>query len=133
MKRVVNTILQLFDYLPQNTIVIAATNQKDMIDDALLRRFDNVIEFTLPDEKDIKKLVSLTLQNGKFTFDSKIKANKIIKDSIGLSYYSIQKSLINAIKRSLFAKNDTQHIISEKISTTIWKELIDIEKATLGK
>lgn len=133
MKRVVNTILQLFDYLPQNTIVIAATNQKDMIDDALLRRFDNVIEFTLPDEKDIKKLVSLTLQNGKFTFDSKIKANKIIKDSIGLSYYSIQKSLINAIKRSLFAKNDTQHIISEKISTSIWKELIEIEKATLGK
>ena len=38
MKRVVNTILQLFDYLPQSSIVIAATNQQDRIDEALLRR-----------------------------------------------------------------------------------------------
>ena len=133
MKRVVNTILQLFDYLPQSTIVIAATNQKDMIDDALLRRFDNVIEFALPTEKDIKKLVDLTLQNGKFVFDSKVKANQIIKESSGLSYYSIQKSLINAIKRSLFAKKQTEHFVSGKISTSIWKELILNEKSTLIK
>lgn len=51
MKRVVNTILQPIDYLPQNSIVIAATNQKDMLDDALLRRFDFSIEFGLPNEK----------------------------------------------------------------------------------
>lgn len=133
MKRVVNTILQLFDYLPQSTIVIAATNQKDMIDDALLRRFDNVIEFALPTEKDIKKLVDLTLQNGKFVFDSKVKANQIIKESFGLSYYSIQKSLINAIKRSLFAKKQTEHFVSGKISTSIWKELILNEKSALIK
>jgi len=131
MKRVVNTILQLFDYLPQSTIVIAATNQKDMIDDALLRRFDNIIEFSLPTEKDVKKLIDLTLQNGKFTFDNKLKANKIIKNSVGLSYYSIQKSLINAIKRSLFAKEDVENSISGKISTDIWNGLIESEKNSL--
>ncbi|PQA94897.1 ATPase family associated with various cellular activities (AAA) [Chryseobacterium piscicola] len=131
MKRVVNTILQLFDYLPQSTIVIAATNQKDMIDDALLRRFDNIIEFSLPTEKDVKKLIDLTLQNDKFTFDNKLKANKIIKNSVGLSYYSIQKSLINAIKRSLFAKEDVENSISGKISTDIWNGLIESEKNSL--
>ncbi|WP_454059752.1 AAA family ATPase [Elizabethkingia ursingii] len=133
MKRVVNTILQLFDYLPQSTIVIAATNQKDMIDDALLRRFDNIIEFSLPTENDVKKLIDLTLQNGKFTFDSKLKANKIIKNSVGLSYYSIQKSLINAIKRSLFAKENVEKSISGKISTDIWKGLVESEKNSLLK
>lgn len=60
MKRVVNTILQLFDYLPQSSIVIAATNQKDMIDDALLRRFDTNIEFPMPDTDNIKELIDLT-------------------------------------------------------------------------
>ena len=40
MKRVVNTLLQLFDFLPKKTIVIAATNQIQMIDPALKRRFD---------------------------------------------------------------------------------------------
>lgn len=131
MKRVVNTILQLFDYLPQSSIVIAATNQKEMLDDALLRRFDNIIEFSLPNEKEIKELVSLTLKNGQFTFDNKTRANKIIKNSKGLSYYSIQKTLITAIKRSLFAQSDIETKLSSKIDTTIWSQLIDAEKKAL--
>lgn len=131
MKRVVNTILQLFDYLPQSSIVIAATNQKEMLDDALLRRFDNIIEFSLPNEKEIQELVSLTLKNGQFTFDNKTKANRIIKDSKGLSYYSIQKTLITAIKRSLFAQSDIETKLSSKIDTTIWSQLIDAEKKAL--
>lgn len=132
MKRVVNTILQLFDYLPQNSIVIAATNQKDMLDEALLRRFDFSIGFNLPTESEIKDLISLTLKNGNFTFDSKSKANKLIKYSIGLSYYSIQKTLVTAIKRSLFAVTKPEFILSPKIDTTVWKNLIDIEKKSIG-
>lgn len=132
MKRVVNTILQLFDYLPQNSIVIAATNQREMLDDALLRRFDFSIGFNLPTEKEIKDLVLLTLKNGNFIFDSKIKANKVIKTSVGLSYYSIQKTLVTAIKRSLFAMENTANIISAKIDTKKWQELIHIEKKSIG-
>lgn len=132
MKRVVNTILQLFDYLPQNSIVIAATNQREMLDEALLRRFDFSIGFNLPTDKEIKDLVSLNLKNGNFIFDSKIKANKVIKTSVGLSYYSIQKTLVTAIKRSLFAMENTANIISAKIDTKKWQELIYIEKQSIG-
>lgn len=39
MKRIVNTILQLIDGFPKNAVLIAATNQREMIDEALLRRF----------------------------------------------------------------------------------------------
>lgn len=132
MKRVVNTILQLFDYLPQSSIVIAATNQKDMLDDALLRRFDNIIGFELPNEADIKKLIELTLKNGNFKFDNKASANRIIKQSVGLSYYSIQKTLITAIKRTLFASAETKNIISTQINTSIWKQLVEAEKHSLN-
>lgn len=132
MKRVVNTILQLFDYLPQSSIVIAATNQKEMLDEALLRRFDFSIGFNLPTEKEIKDLISLTLKNGNFTFDNKTKANAVIKKSIGLSYYSIQKTLVTAIKRSLFAIENPELILSAKINTSIWQNLIDIEKKSMG-
>ena len=48
MKRVVNTILQLFDFISQDTIIIAATNQLQMIDEALIRRFDLTIKIDLP-------------------------------------------------------------------------------------
>jgi SpoVK/Ycf46/Vps4 family AAA+-type ATPase len=131
MKRVVNTILQLFDYLPQNSMVIAATNQKEMLDDALLRRFDLTIKFGLPTAKQVNELIAITLKNGAFTFDNKSKVAEIIKLSKGLSYYSIQKTLITAIKRSLFNQTIKPKIPLTKISTAIWKELITEEKKIL--
>lgn len=48
MKRVVNAILQLIDNFPKKSILIAATNQIQMIDEALVRRFELKLEFTLP-------------------------------------------------------------------------------------
>lgn len=132
MKRVVNTILQLFDYLPQTSIVIAATNQKSMLDDALLRRFDLNIQFELPNQTQIEALIALTLKNGKFAFDNKAASQAIIKSSVGLSYYSIQKTLITAIKRSLFDKIiDNTIPLTAKINTAIWKQLVMAEKKNL--
>lgn len=133
MKRVVNTILQLFDYLPQSSIVIAATNQKDMLDDALLRRFDLRVEFDLPNEKQIKELVALTIKNGHFKFDKQRNISAIIKATLGLSYYSIQKTLITAIKRSIFNFSNKVVPMQATIETNIWKELILQEKKSLQK
>jgi SpoVK/Ycf46/Vps4 family AAA+-type ATPase len=133
MKRVVNTILQLFDYLPQNSIVIAATNQKDMVDEALLRRFDLSIEFPLPDTDKINELVKLTLKNGAFKFNKPPSINKVVESAIGLSYYSIQKTLVTAIKKSLFNQANKDKQIKAIISTNIWEELIEEEKAALKR
>jgi len=130
MKRVVNTILQLFDYLPQTSIVIAATNQVEMIDDALLRRFDLNLELDIPTAKQVKDLVELTLKSGKFKFDKVNSADSIMKSAVGLSYYSIQKTLVTAIKQSLFKlKNENETIpLKTTVNTGIWKVLIEDEK-----
>lgn len=48
MKRVVNTLLQLIDDFPTDAILIGATNQIQLIDEALLRRFDVQMEFKNP-------------------------------------------------------------------------------------
>lgn len=133
MKRVVNTILQLFDYLPQSSIVIAATNQKDMLDDALLRRFDFSVEFDLPNKENIKDLIKLTLKNGSFSFDKKLSQTKLINEAIGLSYYGIQKTLITAIKRSLFASSKNTVPLKNIIDTQIWFDLLIAEKKALLK
>ena len=104
-----------------------------MLDDALLRRFDNIIEFSLPGEKEIKAHIDLTLKNGHFVFDNKTSPNKIAKDAQGLSYYCIQKTLITAIKRSLFAQETPENMLSVNISTAIWKQLIEVEKKALAR
>ncbi len=133
MKRVVNTILQLFDFLPQTSLIIAATNQKEMVDDALLRRFDLSVKLELPTKDQIEELVSLTLRNVNFTFDNKTKVSEIVNLSSGLSYYSIQKTLINAIKRSIFDQYEKIKQLSPKIKTSVWKDLILEEKKSLSK
>ncbi|WP_286843550.1 MULTISPECIES: AAA family ATPase [Sphingobacterium] len=131
MKRVVNTILQLFDYLPQSSMVIAATNQKDMLDDALLRRFDLSISLELPEKEQIEKMINLVLKEDQFIFDKKVPKTALIESAKGLSYYSIQKTLINAIKRSLFAIKSVKSI-KPKIDTEIWKDLLEEEKNALA-
>lgn len=132
MKRVVNTILQLFDYLPQNSLVIAATNQKNMIDDALLRRFDLSVGFSLPGKSQIKELVELTMKK-KFTFDNPAQLKKAIDEAEGLSYDSIQKSLITAIKKSLFrfSKSEKGRELYPKVAISEWISLLKQEKSAL--
>ena len=48
MRRLVNTVIQLIDYLPQNSLLIAATNHAHIIDVALLRRFQLKVDFRMP-------------------------------------------------------------------------------------
>lgn len=55
MKRVVNAILQLIDSFPKNSILIAATNQIQMIDEALIRRFEIRLEFALPSDEKLEE------------------------------------------------------------------------------
>lgn len=132
MKRVVNTILQLFDFLPQSSVVIAATNQKDMVDEALLRRFDVSITLELPGKAEIANLIDLTLRNGRFQFPKTASKANLINQSLGLSYFSIQKTLIVAIKRSLFQTSNSKRVGSVLIDTKIWTDLLIAEKKSLG-
>jgi AAA+ superfamily predicted ATPase len=56
MKRVVNSMIQMMDQLPKNSIIIAATNQLDMIDEALVRRFELRLEFENPSKEKLDEL-----------------------------------------------------------------------------
>ena len=128
MKRVVNTLLQLFDFLPKKTIVIAATNQIQMIDPALKRRFDLSIKLDSPDMGGIKALVKHVLSGTNFKFDDGRKALRLQKLCAGLSYYIIQRTLITAIKRSILNMQTDILPKNIKIDTSIWEQLIKEEK-----
>ncbi|OXB23076.1 ATPase [Flavobacterium tructae] len=53
MKRLVNTIIQLIDYLPADSLLICATNYYESIDTALLRRFQIKLKFEMPDDSQL--------------------------------------------------------------------------------
>jgi SpoVK/Ycf46/Vps4 family AAA+-type ATPase len=51
IRRVLNSFLQLLEKDNSDSLIVAATNHGQMLDRALFRRFDDVIEYDLPDLK----------------------------------------------------------------------------------
>ncbi|MCY1662192.1 ATP-binding protein [Chryseobacterium sp. SL1] len=51
MRRLVNTLIQLIDYFPENALLLCATNHPEIIDTALLRRFQLRIDYELPSKQ----------------------------------------------------------------------------------
>ncbi len=48
IRRVLNSFLQMIEHDQSNSLIIAATNHPEILDYALFRRFDDVIEYHLP-------------------------------------------------------------------------------------
>lgn len=59
--RIVNMLLTLLDEYDAPGLVIATTNLKVTLDEALFRRFDDVIEMPIPGETERKRLLEMTL------------------------------------------------------------------------
>jgi SpoVK/Ycf46/Vps4 family AAA+-type ATPase len=51
IRRVLNSFLQFLEKDASQSLIVAATNHPEMLDRALFRRFDDVIEYALPDAK----------------------------------------------------------------------------------
>lgn len=70
IRRVLNSILAFMEE-PNSTdsLVLAATNHVEILDEALARRFDEVVEYTLPDAKSARAIIDRRL--GKFKFMAK--------------------------------------------------------------
>jgi len=51
MRRLVNTLIQLIDYYPENALLLCATNHPEIIDTAILRRFQLKINYEMPSKQ----------------------------------------------------------------------------------
>lgn len=59
--RIVNMLLTLLDEYDAPGLVLATTNLKVSLDEALFRRFDDVIEMPMPEKPERKRLLEMTL------------------------------------------------------------------------
>jgi SpoVK/Ycf46/Vps4 family AAA+-type ATPase len=62
MRRILNSFLKLTEQPLKRSIVIAATNDMKVLDKALFRRFDDVVQFTLPTHAEIVVLLQKKLE-----------------------------------------------------------------------
>jgi SpoVK/Ycf46/Vps4 family AAA+-type ATPase len=95
LKRVVSSFLQILDAHPRDRMVIAATNHEGMLDDALWRRFDEILHFGRPSSTQLVELMELRLQSvRKRGIDLASFANKMA----GFSYADAERVCLEATK-----------------------------------
>ncbi len=98
IRRVLNSFLQMIEHDHSNSLIIAATNHPEILDYALFRRFDAVIEYHLPDQDQIAYLIKTRLT----TFlPSKFPVKKVAALAMGLSFAEICRAVDEAIKEAI--------------------------------
>ncbi len=63
LKRLVTVLLQEIDSWPDGALLLAATNHEELLDPAVWRRFDLILDFPLPDEEALKQGVRAFLDD----------------------------------------------------------------------
>lgn len=104
LKRVVNSLLQNIDDFSQEGILIAATNHPRMLDSAVWRRFQTVVELPTPENEEIKRFI---YQFPKVVDDSSITDTQwryIWQAMEGLSYSDIKDIVQNMFKKAVLRK-----------------------------
>lgn len=98
-RRILNTFLQMLDRDQSHSLVIAATNNVDVLDKALFRRFDDSIEYKLPTEAQIVPMLKEL-----FCDNDRIDIYSLSAKFVGMSQAEIKKICQNALKDSILSE-----------------------------
>jgi SpoVK/Ycf46/Vps4 family AAA+-type ATPase len=112
-RRILSSFLRSLEQDSSDSIIIAETNKSKMLDHALLRRFDDVLHYSLPSEKEIERLF--------VDVDCRV-TDRLINAAHGLSQADISRVCKDAIKNSIL----TGEPITQQYVTDLLKERHDI-------
>jgi len=98
IRRVLNSFLQFLDRDESDSLIIAATNHPDLLDRALFRRFDSVLEYKLPSPDLADKVIRSTLA----ALDtSAIDWRQVKEAAAGLSHADLTRACQFAAKEAI--------------------------------
>jgi SpoVK/Ycf46/Vps4 family AAA+-type ATPase len=111
IRRVLNSFLQFLEQDDSDSLILAATNYIAMLDEALFRRFDDVVHYSRPDAEQAEQLIRNHLQ----VFLGKQSDWSGIRDAAtGLSHAEIARACDDAAKDCILSdreKIDTRMLV----------------------
>ena len=110
LKRLVTVLLQELDDWPGENLLIAATNHPELLDRALWRRFDPIIEFGYPKESTVKTWIKqYWSENSPWPkSDAELSSSVIAIAMKGSSYNDIEHQIQRIFKQSVL-KNISEY------------------------
>lgn len=104
IRRVLNSFLQFLEKDESDSLIIAATNHPELLDSALYRRFDDVIQYDLPDSQIARRILETRLS----TFSTAgIDWPAAVKGGEGLSQAELARAAAEAAKRAILEDRET--------------------------
>lgn len=103
IRRVLNSFLQFLEEEQTGSLLVAATNHPQLLDRALFRRFDAVIEYPLPSPPVIRTLIKNRLAMVKL---GKVAWTTVEKAAAGLSHGEVTAAAERAAKDSILTGRD---------------------------
>jgi SpoVK/Ycf46/Vps4 family AAA+-type ATPase len=98
IRRVLNSFLQFLEQDDSDSVIVAATNLASMLDEALFRRFDDVIRYDRPTIMEIKDLMRSRLARFGLAEDDVQRASE---PAVGLSHADICQASDDAAKEAI--------------------------------
>lgn len=98
IRRVLNSFLQLLEKDSSQSLIVAATNHPDLLDRALFRRFDDVIEYQLPDSEVVQRVLHRKLAMFQ---SSDVEWSRILPEAAGLSHADLARGSEEAAKQAV--------------------------------
>ncbi|MFM2432356.1 MAG: hypothetical protein RLZZ511_3570 [Cyanobacteriota bacterium] len=123
IRRVLNSCLQFLENDNSDSLIIAATNHPDLLDKALYRRFDDVIQYELPNSDVIRKLIQSRLVAFKLSWT---KWDDILGAAVGLSQAEVIRAVSEVAKntvlesKKVISEDDVIAAILERKSMSLW-------------
>lgn len=97
VKRVVSTLLLQIDQLPSYVITVAATNHPELLDRAVWRRFQLVLDLPLPTPAEVRSWISTLLK--RLDLPARVPPPPTLKRLQGMSYGEIEQVVLDALRR----------------------------------
>lgn len=114
IRRVLNSFLQMIENDQSTSLIVAATNHAEILDYALFRRFDDVIEYRLPTSQQSEKLIKTRL--GKFA-PKPFPIKKMAVHAEGLSYAEVRRAVDESIKEAVM--HDEEKVSGEVLISAL--------------
>lgn len=105
IRRVLNSFLQMIEQDRSHSLIVAATNHAEILDRALFRRFDDVLQYDLPDEAQISTLLKTRLLR---FVEKDVSWDRLAKEAAGLNYAEVTRAADEVIKAALI--DDRKHL-----------------------
>lgn len=99
LRRLVNSVLQMMDAYQGKSIILAATNHQHILDTAIWRRFDETLEFPIPENNLVPEILSLKLRGVRREFE--VEEKEILDLFVNKSGADIERVIRRAIKRMI--------------------------------